>query len=78
MLGRVPVARRMMTAQPTRLVVSLLGVGAAIGLVLLLQGLWNGQLEQITARTRWAPTSSLPNPEPRASLAIGRQCHWPP
>jgi putative ABC transport system permease protein len=39
----------MMTAQPTRLVVSLLGVGAAIGLVLLLQGLWNGQLEQITA-----------------------------
>ena len=49
MSGRVPAARRMTTADPKRLVVSLLGVGAAIGLVLLLQGLWNGQLVQITA-----------------------------
>jgi putative ABC transport system permease protein len=39
----------MTTADPKRLAVSLLGVGAAIGLVLLLQGLWNGQLVQITA-----------------------------
>jgi putative ABC transport system permease protein len=39
----------MTTADPKRLAVSLLGVGAAIGLVLLLQGLWNGQLIQITA-----------------------------
>jgi len=39
----------MTTADPRRLAVSLLGVGAAIGLVLLLQGLWNGQLVQITA-----------------------------
>ncbi|MEX1126478.1 MAG: ABC transporter permease [Acidimicrobiia bacterium] len=38
----------MTTADPRRLAVSLLGVGAAIGLVLLLQGLWNGQLVQIT------------------------------
>lgn len=49
MFGRVPAARRMTTADPKRLAVSLLGVGAAIGLVLLLQGLWNGQLVQITA-----------------------------
>jgi len=49
MTGQVPVARRMTTADPRRLAVSLLGVGAAIGLVLLLQGLWNGQLVQITA-----------------------------
>ena len=49
MLGRVPAARRMTTADPKRLAVTLLGVGAAIGLVLLLQGLWNGQLVQITA-----------------------------
>ena len=49
MLGQVPAARRMATAEPKRLAVSLLGVGAAIGLVLLLQGLWNGQLVQITA-----------------------------
>lgn len=39
MFGGVPLARRMMTAEPKRLAVSLLGVGAAIGLVLLLQGL---------------------------------------
>jgi putative ABC transport system permease protein len=49
MFGRVPAARRMTTADPKRLAVSLLGVGAAVGLVLLLQGLWNGQLVQITA-----------------------------
>src|SRR3990172_10087318 len=49
MFGRVPAARRMTTADPRRLAVSVLGVGAAIGLVLLLQGLWNGQLVQITA-----------------------------
>ena len=49
MLGRVPAARRMATADPRRLLVSLLGVGAAIGLVMLLQGMWNGQLVQITA-----------------------------
>lgn len=49
MFGGVPVARRMTTADPRRLAVSLLGVGAAIGLVLLLQGLWNGQLLRINA-----------------------------
>lgn len=49
MFGRVPTAWRMTTSEPKRLIVSLLGVGAAIGLVLLLQGLWNGQLVQITA-----------------------------
>lgn len=49
MWGRVPAARRMVSADPRRMLVSLLGVGAAIGLVLLLQGMWNGQLVQITA-----------------------------
>lgn len=49
MFRLVPVARRLATADPKRLAVSLVGVSAAIGLVLLLQGLWNGQLVQITA-----------------------------
>ncbi|HKX76857.1 MAG TPA: FtsX-like permease family protein [Acidimicrobiia bacterium] len=48
-VARVPVARRMVTADPKRFTVSLFGVGAAIGLVLLLQGMWTGQLVQITA-----------------------------
>jgi putative ABC transport system permease protein len=39
----------MVTADPKRFLVSLGGVGAAIGLVLLLQGMWTGQLVQITA-----------------------------
>ena len=47
--GSVPVARRMLFGDRRRLAVSLLGVGGAIGLVLLLQGLWSGQLTQITA-----------------------------
>ena len=48
-MSRVPVARRMVTADRRRLAVSLIGVGAAIGLVLLVQGLWSGQLVQLTA-----------------------------
>jgi putative ABC transport system permease protein len=39
----------MVTADRRRLAVSLTGVGAAIGLVLLVQGLWSGQLVQLTA-----------------------------
>jgi putative ABC transport system permease protein len=48
-LGRVPLARRLVTADPRRFMVSLIGVGAAVGLVLLLQGMWTGQLVQISA-----------------------------
>lgn len=48
-MNGVPIARRMLTADRRRLAVSLIGVGAAIGLVLLVQGLWAGQLVQLTA-----------------------------
>lgn len=38
----VPLARRNLTAEPRRLVVSALGVGLAVMLILLLDGLWAG------------------------------------
>lgn len=38
----VPLARRNLTAEPRRLVVSALGVGLAVMLILLLDGLWSG------------------------------------
>ena len=49
MAGSVPVARRNILADRRRLVVSVLGVGAAIALILLLQGLWTGFRVQISA-----------------------------
>ena len=49
MSARVPLARRNLLAEPRRLVMSLLGVGAAIALVLLLQGLWSGTRLQVSA-----------------------------
>lgn len=49
MNSRVPLARRNLMAEPRRLVMSLLGVGAAVALVLLLQGLWSGTRQQISA-----------------------------
>ena len=49
MARSVPVARRMLLGDWPRSAVSLLGIGAAIGLVLLLQGMWSGQLIQISA-----------------------------
>ena len=47
--GRVPLARRNLLAERRRFVMSVLGVGAAVGLVLLLQGLWSGTRLQISA-----------------------------
>lgn len=49
MATRVPLARRNILAERRRLVMSLLGVGAAVGLVLLLQGLWSGTRLQVSA-----------------------------
>jgi putative ABC transport system permease protein len=49
MISRVPVARRTILADRRRLAVSVAGVGAAVGLIFLLQGLWSGFQSQITA-----------------------------
>ena len=45
----VPVGRTLALADRRRLVASVLGVGAALGLILLLQGLWTGLLLQASA-----------------------------
>jgi len=45
----VPVARRNILADRRRLATSVLGVGAAVALILLLQGLWGGFRVQISA-----------------------------
>lgn len=49
MFGRVPVARRNILADRRRLAIAVLGIGAAIGLIFLLQGLWWGTQVQISA-----------------------------
>lgn len=41
-MASVPLARRTVLADPRRLVVTVLGVGAALALILLLWGLWQG------------------------------------
>ena len=41
-MGTVPLARRSVLADPRRLVVTVLGVGTALALILLLWGLWQG------------------------------------
>ena len=49
-MGReVPVGRRNLLSDRRRVTVSLLGVGLAVALMLLIQGLWSGTLERITA-----------------------------
>jgi putative ABC transport system permease protein len=48
MFGRVPLARRNVLAEPRRLVASAAGVGMAIMLILLLDGLWAGIKANIT------------------------------
>jgi putative ABC transport system permease protein len=49
-MGReVPVGRRNLFSDRRRVAVSLLGVGLAVALLLLIQGLWSGTLERITA-----------------------------
>src|SRR5512146_2242586 len=45
----VPVARRNILADRRRLVVATLGVGLAVALILLLEGLWSGLLAQLSA-----------------------------
>ena len=47
-MARVPLARRNLLADPRRVVVSAAGVGAALMLILLLDGLWAGIRSQVT------------------------------
>ena len=49
MAGSVPVGRRNLLSDRRRVAVSLLGVGLAVALMLLIQGLWSGTLVRITA-----------------------------
>jgi len=49
MAGSVPVGRRNLLSDRRRVAVTLLGVGLAVALMLLIQGLWSGTLERITA-----------------------------
>ena len=49
MVGTVPVGRRNLLSDRRRVAVSLLGVGLAVALMLLIQGLWSGTLVRITA-----------------------------
>jgi putative ABC transport system permease protein len=49
MAREVPVGRRNLLSDRRRVAVSLLGVGLAVGLMLLIQGLWTGTLTRITA-----------------------------
>ena len=46
---QVTVGRRLATADRRRLVVSVIGIGAALGLILLLEGLWTGLLRRASA-----------------------------
>jgi hypothetical protein len=45
----VPVARRNILADRRRLAISTFGVGLAVALIFLLEGLWGGLLAQISA-----------------------------
>jgi putative ABC transport system permease protein len=47
-VSRVPLARRNLTADPRRLAASVVGVGLAVMLILLLDGMWVGLREQAT------------------------------
>lgn len=49
MRSQVPVARRNILADRRRLAIAVLGVGLAVGLIFLLEGLWSGLLTQISA-----------------------------
>lgn len=49
MAGSVPVGRRNLLSDRRRVAVSLLGVGLAVALMLMIQGLWSGTLVRITA-----------------------------
>jgi putative ABC transport system permease protein len=47
--GQVPVSRRLLVARPTRTAAGALGIGLAPMLMLLLNGLWTGVQERVTA-----------------------------
>jgi hypothetical protein len=49
-MSRVPLARRNAFADRQRLAIAVVGVGLAIGLIFLLQGLWQGFQVQISSR----------------------------
>lgn len=48
-MSGVPLARRNAFADRQRLAIAVLGVGLALGLIFLLQGLWQGFQVQISA-----------------------------
>lgn len=51
MRGTVPLARRNLLAEPRRLIASAIGVGLAVMLILLLDGMWAGIRQQATVYT---------------------------
>lgn len=53
-MRRVPLARRNLFADRRRLVASVVGVGLAMMLILLLEGMWAGIREQAQAYSRRA------------------------
>ncbi len=70
MHGNVPLARRNLLADPRRLLTSAIGVGLAIMLILLLDGLWAGiQGGVVATRTTSAQTSTWRSPAPTTSTA---------
>lgn len=48
MNGDVPLWRRNLLSDPSRVAVSLLGVALAVALMLLIQGLWSGTMQRVT------------------------------
>lgn len=83
--GQVPVTRRLLTAQPLRTVAGAVGIGMALMLMLLLNGLWSGVQARVTTYEDHldselvvvpAGTDSLfadPGVLPAAALAVVRQ-----
>lgn len=72
MPARVPLAHRNLLAEQRRVGVSLLGIGACIALILLLQGLWSGTRAQISAYADNSPAELFVGSEGTKNLATDR------
>ena len=59
MTGRVPVARRALFQDRRRALLAIGGVAAALLLVLMLQGVFDGAMEQVTAYLRQSPAAVI-------------------
>ena len=75
MFGQVPLARRNVLARPRRLVASAAGVGMAIMLILLLDGLWAGIRANITTYEDNVGAEPVRRPAGYPELLQGRQRH---